>query len=90
MKNVRVVGRFEAMGGSNDIKAIVTDADDFTNWKNGYAARALYSTPKTTVGEIDVPIVASGTYYLAFSNAFALLTDKSLSGEIKLQFTTTQ
>jgi hypothetical protein len=60
MHNVRVVGRFTAAGGGfvsrNDIRAVITDEDDFENWKNGHQAKALYATPSwITVGTIDCP-----------------------------------
>jgi hypothetical protein len=87
MRDVRVVGRFEAAGGSgNDIQAVLADGDNFENWKNGHAARVLYGTDKTTVGSIDVPIVSSGTYYLGLNNRFALLSAKTVSGAIDLQY----
>ncbi len=88
MSNVRVTGRFTASGGfGNDIAAILTTEDDFENWKNGHPARALYSTGKTTVGNINVTITTPGTYYLAFSNAFSAFTEKNVSAEIELHYT---
>jgi hypothetical protein len=83
--SARVVGRFQASGGNgNDIEAVLTDADDFENWRNGHAARALYQSGKTTVGSINVPISQAGAYYLAFNNRFALLSTKTISAEIVL------
>jgi len=88
MSNVRVTGHFTASGGSgNDIAAILTTQDDFENWKNGHRASALYSTSKTTVGNINVTITTPGTYYLAFSNTFSAFTDKNVSAEIDLHYT---
>jgi hypothetical protein len=87
MSNVRVVGRFTASGGfENDIAAILTDEDDFENWKNGHPARALYSTGPTTVGNINAAITTPGTYYLAFSNKGALLMSKNVSAEVELHY----
>jgi zinc-ribbon domain/emp24/gp25L/p24 family/GOLD len=88
MTNVRVVGRFSVSGGSgNDIEAVLTDEDDFENWKNGHAARALYSTGKTTVGAIDVSIPTTGTYYLGFSNRFSTFAPKSIDGNVDFRYT---
>lgn len=88
MNNVRVVGRFTASGGfGNDVEAILTDEDDFENWKNGHPARALYSTGQTTIGDIDTVITAPGTYYLAFSNKFSAFANKTVSADIELRYT---
>ncbi len=88
MSNVRVVGRFTAAGAfGNDIAEILTDEDDFENWKNGHPARALYSTGPTTVSNINAAITAPGTYYLAFSNKFSLLMERNVSAEIELHYT---
>jgi len=88
MMNARVVGRFSAAGGSgNDIEAVLTDEDDFENWKNGHPARAIYSTGKTTVGDIDVAIPSNGTYYLGFSNKFSPFASKSIDGNVELRYT---
>ncbi len=88
MRDVRVVGRFHAAGGSgNDVQAILADSDDFENWKNGHPAQALYSTEKTTVSCVNVPIPKSGTYFFGFSNAFSAFTDKTVSADIELRYT---
>jgi hypothetical protein len=82
----RVIGRFEASGGQgNDIQVVLTDADDFENWKNGHQANVLYQSEKTTVGTINVPISRAGTYYLAFNNQFSILSDKTITGNIQLE-----
>jgi zinc-ribbon domain len=88
MMNVRVVGRFTVTGGSgNDIEAILTDEDDFENWKNGHPARALYSSGKTTVGNIDFAVPTTGTYYLGFNNRFSTFAGKFLDGNVELRYT---
>ena len=77
MKDVRVVGRFQAAGGNNDIEAVIADEDNFENWKNGHEARVRYtSNGKTTVGIINTPISVSGVYFLGFSNRFSAFRDK--------------
>ncbi len=87
MQEVRVVGSFRASGGSgNDIQVVIADENEFENWINGHRARTLYSTDKTTTGMIDVQITHPGTYILAFSNSFSLLTDKDVFAEVELQY----
>jgi hypothetical protein len=87
MKNARVVGHFSTTGGSgNDIQAVIADEDNFENWKHGHQARSVYSTDKVTVGSIDTPILASGTYYLGLSNMFSALSDKEVTGTIELRY----
>ncbi len=91
MRSVRVVGDFRVSGGSgNDIQAAIVDEANFENWKNGHEGRALYSTGKTTVGNINVPIYTSGTYFLGFSNKFSAFTEKFIYGDIELRYTVTQ
>jgi hypothetical protein len=80
----RVVGRFEASGGTgNDIEAVITDADNFENWKNGHQARVMYQSGKTTVGNINT-LLGPGTYYLAFNNGFSVVTAKTITSSIVL------
>jgi hypothetical protein len=80
----RVVGKFEATGGSgNDIAVVITDTDNFENWKNGHQARVNYQSGKITVGNINTNL-GPGTYYLAFSNAFSALTAKTVTSNIVL------
>jgi hypothetical protein len=91
MNDVRVVGRFQAAGGENDIEAALTDSDNFENWKNGHQANVLYTSQgKTTVGNIDTPITASGSYVLGFSNRFSLFTAKYVAGDTELRYTVKQ
>jgi hypothetical protein len=80
----RIVGRFQASGGSNDIQAVIADADEFENWKNGHAARLIYQTDRTTVGKID-SLLRPGDYYLGFNNQFSLLTSKTITGDIRVR-----
>jgi hypothetical protein len=88
MRDARIVGKFHAAGGSgNDIQAILADSDNFENWKNGHAAHVLYSSDKTTVGSVSVPISASGTYFFCFSNTFSGFTDKDVSTDLEVRYT---
>jgi hypothetical protein len=87
MRSVRVAGRFNASGGSgNDIQVFLTDPDGFENLKNGHPGTAFYSTDKVTVGNIDVPIVASGSYVLALSNKFSAISDKYVDANVELRY----
>jgi hypothetical protein len=85
--NARVVGAFQSAGGlGNDIQAVLAEQSEFQNWINGHPARVLYSSPKTTTGKLDVPIVEPGVYVLGFSNKFSLLTAKNVSADVELQY----
>jgi hypothetical protein len=87
MSDVRVFGKFRASGGSgNDIQAGLMNEDNFENWKNGHPANVLYSAQQMTVGDVDVNITESGTYYFCFNNRFALFSDKDVFAEITLQY----
>jgi len=92
----RVLGRFQAMTGNGDdgkaaittgavntIEAVITDARDFENWKNGRPARVLYQSERISTGSMDIPL-QPGQYYLAFNNRFSLLTDKTITANILL------
>lgn len=89
MQDVRVIGSFHASGGSgNDIQVVLAEESEFENWINGHQARALYSTEKITNDKMDVEITQSGTYILAFSNTYSLLTDKDVFAEVELHYKT--
>jgi hypothetical protein len=84
-----VTGTFHASGGiGNDIQVVLAEKGEFENWANGHQARLLYSSGKTTNGRMDVPIAEPGTYCLGFSNAFSLLSAKTISTDIELQYLT--
>lgn len=85
--SARVVGQFQAAGGyGNDIQAVIAEETEFQNWINGHAARVLYSTPKTTTGSINLPITEPGTFCLAFSNRFSLVSAKTVTADIELRY----
>lgn len=86
MLNAQLVGSFHAEGGGgNDIQAVIADASEFENWKNHHEARVYYSSERTTNGQFSVNL-APGTYVLAFSNAFSLLAQKVVTGDISLHY----
>jgi hypothetical protein len=88
MMNFRVVGQFNASGGTgNDIQVVLADEDEFQNWINGHQAKVFYSTDKLTTGRLDVGALAPGRYVLALSNTFSTFTDKYVFAEIEAHWT---
>jgi hypothetical protein len=91
MHNVAVSGSFTASGGSgNDIVVLILDDIAFTNWVNGHSVMALYNSGQITTDRINVPITASGRYYLVFSNRFSIISTKKVSTMIDLQWSELQ
>jgi hypothetical protein len=88
MKNVRVGGHFQAYGGTrNDIQTVICTEEDFINFRNGHQARVFYDSNKTTVGDINAVLPnVGGRYVLGFNNAFSILSAKTVSGEISLNY----
>ena len=79
-------------GGSigNDIQVVLAEKGESENRMNGHQdqAHVLYSSGKTTNGRLDVPITQPGTYCLAFSNAFSLVSAKTINADIELEYST--
>ena len=87
MQNVRVVGYFAASGGTgNDIEVAILDDMTFTNWINGHQGTSLYNSGKIMAVEIDVSITTSGKYHLVFSNTFSIVSSKTVSSRIDLNW----
>ncbi len=95
-KDGRVLGRFQTANGNdpavvNDgvadaesmIVAVILDARDFENWKNGRPAPALYRSERTQRGGFDIAL-PPGQYFLAFDNRFSPLTDKKITASVIL------
>jgi hypothetical protein len=80
-------GSFMASGGTgNDIQVAIADSTNMTNWMNGHQALTVWETPgKQTAGDIDVPL-KPGTYYVAFSNSFSVVTDKNVDLDVSLHY----
>jgi hypothetical protein len=77
-KTARLVGRFQAFGGSNDISAAIIDDDAFPVFSAGQATRAYYaSAGYVTTDSINL-VLAPRTYYLTFDNRKAMLTPKTV------------
>ena len=87
MRSAHVAGRFNASGGiGNDIEAVVTTEDEFTNWINGHQARVFYTTQgRKTTDTFDVQL-GPGTYYLAFNNRFSAFSSKEVFLEVDLNY----
>jgi len=77
MRNASVSGHFSASGGTgNDVDAVIATESEYTNWINGHAARAFYSTHgKETNDSFNVRL-APGVYYFAISNKFSEFSSK--------------
>jgi len=74
---VRVTGRFEAQGGSDDIECYVLDADGFKNFKNGHRTGIYYNSGRATTGYINAVLPPRGqNYYVVFNNTFSRFTSK--------------
>jgi hypothetical protein len=82
-----VAGSFNASGGSgNDISAVIADESEYTNWINGHEAQVYWSTKgRKTTGRFEVRL-PPGTYYLAISNKFSVLTAKYVFLEAELNY----
>jgi hypothetical protein len=80
----RVVGKFRASGGAhNDIRAVITDADECENYVNGNQAAAFYDSGQKTVATIDVRL-QPGRYCIIFDNRNSVVSAKEVSAQIFL------
>jgi hypothetical protein len=79
-----VVGDFSAQGGANDINVMMLDDIGLQNFKNGHATRAYYNSGYVTADRLNVPL-GSGTHYLVFDNTKAMLTNKVVTANIRLE-----
>jgi hypothetical protein len=77
-KTARLVGRFQAFGGSNDIAAAILDDDAFPAFSAGQATRAYYASAGYVTTDSVNLVLAPRTYYLTFDNRKALLTPKTV------------
>jgi len=85
MMDVTVAGRFEVAGKNSGVEAYIFDEDDYTNWLYGNDSIALYDSGRRTMGEVQVRIEKSGTYFLIFQNKSSS-TAQDVHGNIQLQF----
>jgi hypothetical protein len=85
----KVVGRFQAVGGSgNDIQMVIASEDEFTTWRTIHSGTLLYDSGKMTATGVDVAIPAQGKYCAAFSNGFSALSAKAVTATINVEFST--
>jgi hypothetical protein len=84
--NNKVVGRFQAYGGSgNDIRIMIMTQDDYTNFINGHNVSTYYNSGVKTVANLDVSLPSGhGSYDLVIDNFFSIVTDKEVQANIKL------
>lgn len=88
MEDARLVGRFEASGGSGDnIQICVATADEFRNWINGNEAKVFYSR-KGTVDSFNVGTLPPGSYTIGFSNKHAIMFSRDVAANATLHYTT--
>jgi predicted nucleic acid-binding Zn ribbon protein len=85
----KVIGRFQAAGGSgNDIQMVVASEDEFTSWRTIHSGTLLYDSGKMTATGVEVPMPGQGRYCAGFSNAFSGFSAKSVNATINLDFST--
>ena len=87
MQEPTVTGSFYTSGGSgNDIQAVITDEQNYTNWINGHQAQVLWGTQgRETTGNFEVHL-RPGTYFLAFSNKFSAFSEKQVFLDANLNY----
>ncbi|MBK6734341.1 MAG: hypothetical protein IPG61_09655 [bacterium] len=82
-----LVARLEAAGGSgNDVRVLLFDEDNYLNWSNGHAAKALFDGGQTTVTHLTAEVEPGRKYVLVLDNSFSWMADKSVVGELFEQF----
>lgn len=78
-----LVARLQASGGSgNDVRVLLFDEDNYLNWSNGHAAKALFDGGQTTVTQMQVAVEPGRTYLLVLDNSFSWMADKRVRGEL--------
>jgi hypothetical protein len=88
MSDVRVAGWFKASGGAfNDIKILVLNDVDFTNWQNFHNLQgAVYESNKITKAEIKSEIREPGSYHLVLCNRFSEFSSKTVLAKVYLYY----
>lgn len=81
-----LIARLEAAGGTgNDVRVLLFDRDNYLNWSNGHAAQAIFDGGRATVTNMRVSL-EPGEYMLILDNSFSWMTDKTVSGELFIQY----
>lgn len=85
-RNARLVGRFEAQGGSgNDVSAFVTDDDGLINFKNKHRYDVWYQSGRVTVDTINTPLPVGRSYFVV-SNTFSVFAHKSVTFDLSVEY----
>jgi hypothetical protein len=71
----RVVG---LAGGRKDVDVVLFDEDNYLNWKTGHDSKDYFESGHQTTATIDVSVQGDRKYVLVISNAFSVLTDKTV------------
>jgi hypothetical protein len=71
-------------GGNKDVEVILFDADGFTNFQNHNTAHTLFNGGKATATTIAARLSGPGTYRLVISNAFSVITGKTVQARATL------
>jgi hypothetical protein len=87
-RNISLTGSFQASGGSgNDIRVLVMTNNDFKNYTNGHKASSYYNSGKLTASNVNINLPSQADdYVLVFDNAFSLISDKTVTGNITLSY----
>ena len=87
MRNVRVVGWVMASGGIfDDVKILVLNDIDFTNWKNFHKTNGIYQSDKITIAQIEEEIKEPGSYHLVINNRFSEFSSKTVLAKVYLYY----
>lgn len=79
----RIVG---VSGGSKDFEAYILDDDNFRNWTAGGQAQAHWQSGRVVVASIpSVPVQGPGRFHLVVSNAWSILTPKTVQAQATVQ-----
>lgn len=81
----KVVGRFTAHGGSDDVNVVLLPAQEFADFQNHNSYRHYYNSGYIREGNINVT-PPPGDYILIFNNRRALLTSKQVEAYVELRY----
>ena len=83
VRNVLITGGFVVTrGGEKEIVAYVLDDDEFYNYQNRKAFKALYDSRPVTSVEFTIPIPSTDTYHVVFDNTFSPTVGKTVAALI--------
>jgi hypothetical protein len=85
MMKPRIEGTFVASGARNDIEVSVLEEIEFMNWQNRHQFQAAYESGRVTTARVRAEL-PPGTYFVVFNNRFSVLTNKSVTADVKLLY----